>query len=170
MTEFIGLPIEGDINRFDAPVNQKPIEELAALMREVLDSGVVKAVRWYQYTPYFNDGEPCVFGVHGVYFNVDGDYSDEEDYENEARGEHGDGFVGDWDNAFSDIFGGRSYDPLNKWTEVPGSNPELGKKVKDLQKAIEDGTHFVEMANLFGDHARVTATTTKFIVDEYEHD
>jgi len=26
------------------------------------------AVRWRQYTPYFNDGDECVFGVHEVEF------------------------------------------------------------------------------------------------------
>jgi hypothetical protein len=24
----------------------------------------VQSIRWRQYTPYFNDGEPCVFSVH----------------------------------------------------------------------------------------------------------
>lgn len=40
----------------------------------------LKAIRWHQYTPYFNDGDECVFGVHGAYFSVGavegGDYDD----------------------------------------------------------------------------------------------
>ena len=27
----------------------------------------VKAIAWVQYTPYFNDGEPCEFGVRDAY-------------------------------------------------------------------------------------------------------
>jgi hypothetical protein len=27
----------------------------------------VKAIGWTQYTPYFNDGEPCVFSVNDLY-------------------------------------------------------------------------------------------------------
>jgi hypothetical protein len=27
----------------------------------------LKAFRWHQYTPYFNDGEPCYFGVYYDY-------------------------------------------------------------------------------------------------------
>lgn len=29
----------------------------------------VKRLSWTQYTPYFNDGEPCEFDVHDVYAN-----------------------------------------------------------------------------------------------------
>jgi hypothetical protein len=32
----------------------------------------VTKLSWTQYTPHFNDGEPCVFGIHGVYFVLDG--------------------------------------------------------------------------------------------------
>ena len=30
----------------------------------------VKRLRWTQYTPYFNDGEECIFDVHGVYVDI----------------------------------------------------------------------------------------------------
>ncbi len=32
----------------------------------------VRAVRWTQYTPYFNDGDPCVFNVHDISLLIDG--------------------------------------------------------------------------------------------------
>jgi hypothetical protein len=41
----------------------------------------VFAVRWTQYTPHFNDGEPCVFGLHGIYVFPTQEAS--EDKENE---------------------------------------------------------------------------------------
>lgn len=28
----------------------------------------LERISWTQYTPYFNDGDPCVFGVNGMYF------------------------------------------------------------------------------------------------------
>lgn len=32
------------------------------------DSPEVKAVKWTQYTPHFNDGDACTFSVHGPEF------------------------------------------------------------------------------------------------------
>jgi hypothetical protein len=50
----------------------------------------IKTIFWTQYTPGFNDGDPCEFGVYGPYFtttpweDVDTGYEDSEDvYENE---------------------------------------------------------------------------------------
>lgn len=42
----------------------------------------VKRFRWKQYTPYFNDGEPCEFGVYDLeaYYNeTDSDEDDDSD-------------------------------------------------------------------------------------------
>ncbi len=45
----------------------------------------VNAVRWTQYSPHFNDGEPCTFSVNEPYFDVEGVDEDSEgwysDYE-----------------------------------------------------------------------------------------
>lgn len=38
---------------------------------------VIDSVKWQQYTPYFNDGEPCTFGVHTPYVVIEGnEYGD----------------------------------------------------------------------------------------------
>lgn len=36
---------------------------------------------WVQYTPYFNDGEPCSFSRHDIYYVLDGDTEAEVDGE-----------------------------------------------------------------------------------------
>lgn len=41
----------------------------------------IEAVGWRQYTPYFNDGDACVFGLHGAWTQVDGEKRDEYDFE-----------------------------------------------------------------------------------------
>lgn len=49
----------------------------------------VGAVEWGQWAPYFNDGDPCVFGIHGdtharpkaigrAYYDERADYDDED--------------------------------------------------------------------------------------------
>ena len=44
----------------------------------------LKAIRWRQYTPYFNDGDPCTFRVGEVYAK----FADTD----EEEGDYGDGF------------------------------------------------------------------------------
>ena len=42
----------------------------------------VTRLTWRQYTPYFNDGDPCVFSVHDLeVFDETCTISDEDDYE-----------------------------------------------------------------------------------------
>lgn len=48
-----------------------------------------EAVRWTQYTPYFNDGDTCEFSVHDPYVKVEG-IDDDGDYD--------DGFLSEWDS------------------------------------------------------------------------
>jgi hypothetical protein len=45
------------------------------------DNPDVEALRWTQYTPYFNDGEPCVFGASDLTIKRVGSAGDEGDDE-----------------------------------------------------------------------------------------
>jgi len=65
---------------------RKQKEKLAKKISEMisgffLDREKVEAVRWTQYTPYFNDGDPCVFHVYNitVQFEKEGEFF--EDYD-----------------------------------------------------------------------------------------
>jgi hypothetical protein len=60
-------------------------EEFTAFFR---DNPKITAVRWRQYTPYFNDGDPCTFGVGEFTYKIDGKLDDGGDYE--------DGFYSTW--------------------------------------------------------------------------
>jgi len=47
-------------------------------------------VSWRQYTPYFNDGDECIFGMHGGYDSIDingVDYYNDENYEKPEKKE-----------------------------------------------------------------------------------
>lgn len=58
-----------------AEVFEKEIkEELKRIGKEV--------VYWEQYTPHFNDGDPCVFTVYGIYLPTDDE--DESDIEQDG--------------------------------------------------------------------------------------
>lgn len=53
---------------------------------EKLDPSKVNSVRWTQYTPGFNDGEPCMFGVRDMYYATSRDHNWEEDEDKEGDG------------------------------------------------------------------------------------
>ena len=42
----------------------------------------IRTISWHQYTPYFNDGDECTFGVYTEYFQIN-----DEEVEHEANNE-----------------------------------------------------------------------------------
>lgn len=167
------LPIVGDINRNTRTVTeQQDTALLEEALYEVFDLSEVIAVRWHQYTPYFNDGDPCVFGVHSFGVKFVDVTDDEGDYE--------DGFIDpdyrlvNWDYEYNPfrkvnprlsntsklIFGDTSYENIKVKLDI----------LNELSRRIQDGMHEVFLQKTFGDHAEVTATRDGFSVDYYEHD
>lgn len=54
-----------------AQIASKGKEALAEAFTSVFTAHPeIRAIGWTQYTPYFNDGEPCVFDVHIMSFSV----------------------------------------------------------------------------------------------------
>jgi hypothetical protein len=64
-TNFMGMPVEGNYGGWARAV-QEPIENLYPYFKDAFANGV-KAVKWQQYTPGWNDGEPCEFSISDVY-------------------------------------------------------------------------------------------------------
>jgi hypothetical protein len=112
----------------------------------------VHGVRWAQYTPYFNDGEPCYFRVHEPSFLVaypgsddSGFYLDDEYEDAEAIPEDA--------------------TPL-AWCSV---STWLSPALKNLAR---DGHVDENIAEFLGDHIRVTILrdTMEVEVEDYDHD
>ncbi len=101
----------------------------------------VKALGWAQYTPYFNDGDPCVFHLHGLHASA------KDEREDELYGE-----------GWHEIYG----DPEEGFT------PEAWSALKDLEKTLGDLED--ELEAVFGDHVRVIVTAEGVDVEEYNHD
>lgn len=80
---------------------------------------VIEAVRWKQYTPYFNDGDPCVFGCNAGYcdvrfagdvdFSREGYYSGPEQSDKEEAIEAFQSALGDIpEDVYETVFGDHS--------------------------------------------------------------
>lgn len=122
----------------------------------------VKTIEWTQYTPYFNDGDECLFSVGAPSFygdkNVDNDNSDPTDncivYNlrrvSNSRYDH---------NARKQLPAERSLTP---------EEDSLLNDANDLKELIYELAD--DMKIMFGDHVSVVANREGFSVSEYEHD
>jgi len=117
----------------------------------------VTAIHWTQYTPYFNDGDECVFSIRDVYFtNANseqmGDVTDWGDYEGED------------DTVWSETSWGFTY---HKDKNFEGVNLD---DVENFSELVSGSEMQDVMKEMFGDHVRVVATREGFDVQEYNHD
>lgn len=112
----------------------------------------VEAVRWTQYTPYFNDGDACVFSSgHNDYpsAKLRSDASDEPGAENEEE--------------FEEVY--FPYD-FEKYSQEEKAKHAWKKELIEALGQFTDS----DMLAMFGDHAQVTITRDKLEVEEYDHD
>lgn len=163
---FLGIPVQGDITRGEFRVEQKPIEELQPILQAVLDDPTIVEFGWRQYTPYFNDGDPCTFSVHGTWVRTTAD-EDADEYELEM-----------WSHrSLGEIKGGEWVSDPDR----PGRNKRVGaqyegpdearyQRCKALESAIEGGAFEDVLLDAFGDHANVTVRRDGIEVEFYDHD
>lgn len=67
--------LQEQINELSAQMREKSRELMREAFREFFTKydEIVENVYWTQYTPHFNDGEACEFGVHEAYILIEGD-------------------------------------------------------------------------------------------------
>lgn len=99
------------------------------------------AVRWRQYTPYFNDGDECVFSIGEKYFNIGADPES-----------------GDYEDGFSSLWS----------TEAKALSAEAQTALKTFSRNLNDISDLLKTA--LGDHAKVTLSATGIEVTEYDHE
>lgn len=186
-----GRPIHGKISHYGSePSHQKPLSEFLEALDALLAFPEVEAVRWHQYTPYFNDGEACEFSIYEAHvkFAGDDDSGESEDGFRDASGVYPPGYwetherkhsTSQWNGVT------RRYD----YVVVAGDPNKAEASYKDLDyyvngvlrkdieaaheafnNAVGSGAHYVDLRKHFGDPAEVTATREGFDVEFYDHD
>lgn len=132
-------------------------DAIKELSKEVFENHPqLVSIGWRQYTPYFNDGSECTFGVER---DLDLVFKDKDGEEVEFK-------FGEADNL------GRTFDhTLGKSVDVP-----LSKDEKAYSKAAKDANKFLavfrdeDLEELLGDHVSVTITRKGLATEEYSHD
>lgn len=149
----IGKRMQETAQEYFKVAAKKIFEEVPAL----------EEIRWLQYTPYFNDGDSCVFSVNDINFISKADV--------EAVG-------GDID-ALEDIdWGYNSFDEDKYHKERYDANvlaygEEAMKRYYAAVEDFEDFIHSIDdeiLLTMFGDHVMVRVTPDEIIIDDYEHD
>lgn len=151
--EILGRPVTGTKPYHRPPrTEQWAPERFIELLDAVLAVPGVEAVKWNQYTPYFNDGEPCEFGIGEAYVRITG--------QDEEAGDNEDGFIGSYEMA--------NYDRDIRRTIAKAEYTGVFPAYDALASAME---HFEEfLSESFGDHAEITATKSGFAIEQYDHD
>lgn len=78
-----------------------------AYLKEYFDNHPdVYGIKWTQYTPHFNDGDACVFGLHTVSaFPTKKNFDDNDDYEFECYGEEPETTLNQIEDILEVVFG-----------------------------------------------------------------
>ena len=153
MTQVLGRPVTGEITKPSrTSMEQWPGEKFLPLLDVLLNIEGVHSVSWHQYTPYFNDGDPCLFSVGEIYVKmIDGD---------EEAGDYEDGYL-DTSDMVTYPAGYRNPPTINSgFEELYPALRELGQSMGHFENFLQDA---------FGDHARIVATREGFDVEFYEH-
>ena len=159
---FLGLTVEGDITEGGKREKQRPLEDLQPILQALLDDDGVIEFGWRQYTPYFNDGEPCEFSAYGTWVRTTADADVDDQYELEVDCSHRS--IGKRPTTWNGET--KSYD------HGVYEGPDEGRydHCKALNKAIDGGEFLDVLAEAFGDHANVTVRRDGIQVEFYEHD
>jgi hypothetical protein len=115
------------------------------------DHPEITAVRWQQYTPYFNDGDACLFNVYDFEFSMD----PKVEFDSEGSDDRETDDVSDVSKGFLSIYS----DQFPK---------DLKSTCKEFEKHMHGHDEVYEAA--FGDHCKVMITPTDITVEAYEHD
>lgn len=192
---FLGIPVHGDVTPGGKRAVQRPLSDLEPLIRAVLDDPFIDAFGWTQFTPYFNDGDPCVFSVGSVWFRTtddleprtpDGNGAYEYDDEREESDYDDDDFkvpnstlvIREYGDGHPSL-GKREFEWVGTWgtddrRKVYG--PYEGKREASyvaclaLSDAVDSEEFDDVLLDAFGDHCQVTVKRTGIMVDEYSHE
>lgn len=125
----------------------------------------VKTIHWLQYTPYFNDGDECVFSVNEVYFTST-PYNAEEIAEENGEDEYEE--LDRWGEDSGALQGPRYDYKTRSYVPREGVSEELQVAMGKLSNIVHSSEDI--LLAMFDNHVWVRAHADGFDVQEYDHD
>lgn len=129
----------------------------------------VEKIEWTQYTPYFNDGDPCVFRVGELAFTLKND-------------ENTSAYIGEGSILRLGSYIESAAQRGEKWAlddqkiyetncKLVGGKErleEIYNKEREISEMIDSLEEWLEV--IYGDHVQITVTKNGTDIEEYEHD
>lgn len=147
------------INQLNTELTKFSSEIFEDFYKYIFDKyNTLESFAWSQYTPYFNDGDSCVFFANTEYIKVNGDYAEDSIWFNKKNVTN----WGTW-NPKEKVYEGRE--------EVENKSYD-----KVLNESHDEITQFLSQFDndfylrKFGDHAEITVTRTGFDISDCDHD
>lgn len=115
----------------------------------------VTVIKWAQFTPYFSDGDPCVFSVHSPSFSNTADpdrLSVWGELEDEA-------IEGEW-----------AFDGNYAMPDVIKKDSVKLKAVNEFREYFDNPEMEDVFEAMFGDHVAITVTRDGIDISDHEHD
>jgi molybdopterin converting factor small subunit len=171
--------IKAELEAFDKK-KQDLVEQLRkefpAMFKELFEqSEIIKSIGWTQYSPYFNDGDDCVFSVHNDDLYVNGEHCD--DIEFLSPWNYGK-LVTEEDVINNDLLAEKTGRTWNKGKQIGQDGLVVNPSYNEKEATIYN--QFIELLQtipdefyeeLFGNHSQVTINNNGEIeVDGYDHD
>lgn len=189
---FLNIPIDGTVYNVPEKPDQLSAEDfLENIINKVLEDDRILGFKWDQYTPYFNDGDTCVFSVHYPSFKIKG----LEQHKGEDSYRDGQGWASYYDITSSYNRVGENVDEndalLNNVIGFKGSSWAGKDRVKilysgpdeaffdllvNISESMESGKYDSILMKSFGDHCEVELVknfedgSSKFVLESYEHE
>jgi hypothetical protein len=155
--------------QFEAKINLDMKEKFYILTKQFFEKNPsITAIVWEQYTPYFNDGEPCEFRVNSPAFTN----ATREQIDDIRWGEYNGEDEGVWAiKNMVNVFSGKYEWYKEELEMLQTTNTIIDVESCDLIRSVINSS---EMENIlydvFGDHVQVIATRDGFEVVEFNHD
>jgi len=135
----------------------------------------LKQIQWEQYTPYFNDGDECVFSVRDrVYSSSDTRYNSSYRLEELDKDETGEPEAGAW--SIDGYSGFKIPDDTDSSWIKERYESHLQHVTKEEYAALHDLETILSQLpkelyrDYFGEHSTVRVTRDSIETEEYEHD
>ena len=151
-----------ELNAAKEKMQKELAAQLEPLFKEFFkENPKIGKIAWTQYTPYFNDGEPCEFSVHEKYFVATKWLEEDEDDPIEYQDCPSLWSYGNKEASFYDS----DVDSFKK----AGLTEEEIKKVEAFGRFLDNIPEDI-YEGIYGDHVEIIATAEGVEVNDYEHD
>jgi hypothetical protein len=151
---------QDEIKKIQLELKEKSGEIFKSAFEKIFEENTeLQNFSWYQYTPYFNDGETCYFSASTDYININGERIDDCDW---------------YHPTVIKSYGTYNQSSRRYEGKIEEQNPNYNQKLSEsVNKIIEILALFDDDFYLhqFGDHTLIKVTRFGIDVSDYEdHD